>query len=129
MPQITARVPERLLREIDRAARRLERTRADLIRSALECCMEDVEDLRLGLAALQDPADAMLDWKKIRRDLLCQDQGECSEGARPVSDRVPGHGRSPDRGRRPHRSPARCGWLMPVRALQASPVTWDDRAP
>ncbi len=73
MPQITARVPERLIQAIDKAARRLKRTRADIIRNALEYYLEDIEDLRLGLEALQDPADAVLDWKDVRRDLLGQD--------------------------------------------------------
>jgi len=73
MPQITARLSERLLREIDKAARRLKRTRADVIRTALEYYLEDLEDLRLALKALQDPSDPVLDWAEVRRDLLGQD--------------------------------------------------------
>ncbi|MHC4470857.1 MAG: ribbon-helix-helix protein, CopG family [Planctomycetota bacterium] len=73
MPQISARVPDELIREIDRAASTLKRTRADVVRAALEYYLEDLEDLRLGLAALQDPADPVLEWADVRRELLDQD--------------------------------------------------------
>ena len=70
MPQVSARLPEELVREIDRAARRLKRSRAELIRQAIEYYLEDLEDLRLALERLQDPADPLLDWEDVRRDLL-----------------------------------------------------------
>jgi RHH-type transcriptional regulator, rel operon repressor / antitoxin RelB len=73
MPQVTARLPEPLVKEMDRAAKRLRRTRADLIRQAVEYYLDDLEDLKLGLERLQDPADAVLDWKDVRRELLSQD--------------------------------------------------------
>jgi transposase len=73
VPQISARVPDELIREIDRAASTLKRTRADVVRAALEYYLEDLEDLRLGLAALQDPADPVLEWADVRRELLDQD--------------------------------------------------------
>ena len=71
--QITARVPDRLIQEIDRAARRLKRTRADVVRQAIEYYLDDLEDLRAGLEVLQDPADPILDWAGVRRDLLSRD--------------------------------------------------------
>ena len=40
---------------------------------ALEYYLEDVEDLRLGVERLLDPADAVLDWEDVRSDLLDQD--------------------------------------------------------
>ncbi|HVT14905.1 MAG TPA: ribbon-helix-helix protein, CopG family [Thermoanaerobaculia bacterium] len=73
MPQVTARLPEPLVKEMDRAAKRLRRTRADLIRQAIEYYLDDLEDLKLGLERLQDPADPVLDWKDVRRELLDQD--------------------------------------------------------
>lgn len=73
MPQISARLPGELVEEIDEAARRLERTRADVIRQAIEYYLDDLEDLRLGLERLQDPADPVLDWEEVRRQLLDQD--------------------------------------------------------
>ena len=75
MPQITARISDSLAREIDRAAGRLKRSRAEIIRKALLYYLEDLEDLRLGLHALEDPDDAVLDWSAVRRELLDTHQG------------------------------------------------------
>jgi transposase len=58
---------------VDVAARRLKRSRAEVIRQALEYYLEDQEDLTLGLERLQDPADPVLDWDEVRRGLLGQD--------------------------------------------------------
>ncbi len=76
MVQVTARLPEELVEQADRAASRLNRSRAQLLRQALEYYLEDFEDLRLALDRLNDPADPVLDWDDVRRDLLDQDQGE-----------------------------------------------------
>ena len=73
MNQVSARLPDDLIKRIDAAANRLKRTRADVVRQALEYYLEDLEDLKLGLQALQDPADPVLNWEEIRRDLLRQD--------------------------------------------------------
>jgi transposase len=73
MTQVSARLPDELVKRIDAAANRLKRTRADLLRQAIEYYLEDLEDLKLGLQALQDPADPILDWEDVRRDLLRQD--------------------------------------------------------
>ena len=73
MTQITARVPDELARDIDAVAARLNRSRAQVVRRALEYYLEDLEDLRLGLERLQDPADPILDWDDVRRELLDQD--------------------------------------------------------
>jgi len=73
MTQITARIPEDLAREIDEAASQLKRSRAQVVRMALEYYLEDLEDLRLGLERLQDPADSILDWEDVRSELLDQD--------------------------------------------------------
>jgi len=73
MPQITARLPEELVREIDEAAVRLKRSRAQVVRQAIEYYLDDLEDLKLGLDRLQDPAEPVLDWADVRRELLDQD--------------------------------------------------------
>jgi len=72
MPQVSARLSEELIEEMDRAAGRLQHTRADLIRHAVEYYLDDLEDLHLGLERLQDPADPILDWADARRELLDQ---------------------------------------------------------
>lgn len=72
MPQVSARLPDELIEEMDRAAGRLQRTRAQLIRHAVEYFLDDFEDLHLGLERLQDPSDPILDWADVRRELLDQ---------------------------------------------------------
>ena len=73
MGQVTARLPDDLVQSIDETARRLKRSRAEVIRQAIEYYLDDVEDLKLALEALQDPADAVLDWEEVKRDLLGSD--------------------------------------------------------
>lgn len=73
MTQITARIPDNLAREIDEAASQLKRSRAQVVRMALEYYLKDLEDLRLGIERLRDPADPVLDWEEVRRELLDQD--------------------------------------------------------
>jgi transposase len=73
MPQVSARLPSDLIEQMDRAADRLHRTRAEMVRQAVEYYLNDIEDLHLGLERLQDPADPLLDWDEVRRELLDQD--------------------------------------------------------
>lgn len=73
MIQITARVSDDLASQIDAAAARLNHSRAQVVRQALEYYLEDFEDLRLGLERLSDPADPILDWDQVRRELLDKD--------------------------------------------------------
>lgn len=73
MAQITARLPDRLVRTLDEAARSLRRTRAEVVRQAIEHYLEDYEDLARAVERLRDPADPVLDWEQVKRDLLRQD--------------------------------------------------------
>lgn len=73
MSQITARIPDDLLAELDAAATSLRRTRADVIRQAVEYYLDDYEDIRTAVSVLRDPADPVLDWEVVRRELLDQD--------------------------------------------------------
>lgn len=61
------------MKSIDEAARRLKRSRAEVIRQAIEYYLDDVEDLKLALEALHDPADPVLEWEEVKRDLLSAD--------------------------------------------------------
>ena len=70
MSQITARVPDQLVEALDMAAARLKRSRADVIRQALERYLEDYDDLEVALSRLRDPADPVLDWDQVRQELL-----------------------------------------------------------
>jgi predicted DNA-binding protein len=72
MSQITARLPDELVASLDRAATELRRTRAEVVRQAIEYYLEDFEDLNLAMQALRAPADAVLDWEAVKHDLLNQ---------------------------------------------------------
>ncbi|MDE0236524.1 MAG: ribbon-helix-helix protein, CopG family [bacterium] len=73
MSQITARVPDELVDALDAAAEDLKRSRADIIRQALERYLEDYDDLEVAVERLRDPADPVLDWDQVRHELLSSD--------------------------------------------------------
>lgn len=73
MGQITARVSDQLVEALDAAAEGLRRSRADIIRQALERYLEDYDDLDVAVERLRDPADPVLDWEQVRHELLSSD--------------------------------------------------------
>ena len=73
MSQITARLPDELVEALDRAARDLSRSRAEIIRQAIERYLEDFVDIAQAVERLRDPADPVLDWDEVRRGLLGKD--------------------------------------------------------
>ena len=73
MSQITARVPQSVVDELDAAAAQLRRSRAQVVREALERYLEDYDDLAVAVERLRDPSDPVLDWDEVRRDLLDSD--------------------------------------------------------
>lgn len=74
MTQVTARLPDELVKRIDEAATQQHRSRAQVLRQAVEYYLEDLLDLDLALERLRDPADVVLDWQEVRHELLHQDQ-------------------------------------------------------
>ena len=73
MAQITTRLPDELVEELESAAKSLKRSRAEIVRQAIEHYLEDFEDLGLALERMRDPTDAVLDWEQVKRDLLAAD--------------------------------------------------------
>jgi len=73
MSQITARLSDEVIHALDTAASRLKRSRAEIIRQAVERYLEDFDDLSAAVERLCDPSDPMLDWDQVRRDLLDKD--------------------------------------------------------
>ena len=73
MAQITARIPDEVIAALDAAAATLNRSRAEVIRQALESYLEDFDDLTVALKRLRDPSDPVLDWDEVRRELLDTD--------------------------------------------------------
>ena len=82
MGQITARLPNTVVEALDAAARALHRSRADIIRQAVERYLEDFDDLSVALERLRDPADPVLNWERVRDELLRSDQAERGQGTR-----------------------------------------------
>ena len=71
MPQqVTARLPDPMVDALDTAARQLRRSRADVIRLAVEHYLEDFDDLSTAIDRLSDPTDPVLDWDDVRREFL-----------------------------------------------------------
>lgn len=73
MSQITARLPDETVSALDRAAKTLNRSRADVIRQAIEAYLEDFDDLSVALDRLRDPTDESVDWEEAKRALLSAD--------------------------------------------------------
>ena len=62
-----------MVNAIDAAALQLRRSRAEVIRVALENYLEDFDDLSVALDRIRDPSDPVLDWVDVRRELLSSD--------------------------------------------------------
>ena len=58
---------------LDAAAAQLKRSRAQVVREALERYLEDYDDLAVALGRLRDPSDPVLDRDEVRRELLDSD--------------------------------------------------------
>lgn len=70
MSQVTARLPDPLVDALDAAAAQLKRSRAEIIRQAIEHYLENFEDLVISIERLRDPSDPVLDWDKVKNGLL-----------------------------------------------------------
>ena len=73
MSQITTRLPDALVAELDEAASRLKCSRAEIIRQAIEYYLEEFDDLSVVIERLRDPSDSVLDWGQVRHELLDTD--------------------------------------------------------
>jgi predicted DNA-binding protein len=73
MSQITARLSEEVVGALDRAAKTLHRSRADVVRQAIEQYLEDFDDLSVAIDRLRDPTDETVNWETARRALLADD--------------------------------------------------------
>lgn len=67
MNQVTARLPDGLSEALGVTAARLRRSRAEIVRQALEHYLEDLEDLAVATERLGDPDDPFLDWEQVKR--------------------------------------------------------------
>ncbi|MDE0331448.1 MAG: ribbon-helix-helix domain-containing protein [Nitrospinae bacterium] len=70
MTQITARLPNEVVDALDEAANQLKRSRAEIIRQAIERYLEEFDDLSVAVERLRDPNDPVIDWDQVRREFL-----------------------------------------------------------
>ena len=71
--QVTARLPDALVHSLDATAQQLRRSRAEVIRLAVERYLDDFDDLSIAIDRIRDPGDPALDWSKARSELLNSD--------------------------------------------------------
>lgn len=69
MPRVSANLPDKLAAELNERAARLKRSRADIVRHAIECYLDDLDDLEAAAERLGDPNDPWLDWEQASRKL------------------------------------------------------------
>lgn len=68
--QITARLPDEQTAALDAAAAALKRSRAEIVRQAVEQYLEDFDDLSVAVERLRDSSDPVLDWDEVRNKVL-----------------------------------------------------------
>ncbi len=73
MIQVTARLPDSVVAELDAAASQLRRSRAEVIRHAIERYLEGYDDLAAATDRPRDSSDPVLNWDPVRSDLLDSD--------------------------------------------------------
>ena len=70
---MSERLPEKLVRSIDRTARLMNRSRAEIIQKAVELYLADVEEQWSTLDRMSYPAELSFDWDDVERSLLTND--------------------------------------------------------
>jgi RHH-type rel operon transcriptional repressor/antitoxin RelB len=73
MTVVSARLPDELVRSIDETARSMNRSRAQVIRRAVELYLADVEEQWSTLDRLSLPTGFAFDWDEVEQSLLAKD--------------------------------------------------------
>ena len=73
MTVVSARLPDDLVRSIDNTARSMNRSRAEIIRTAVELYLVDVEKQWSTLDRLCLPVSLTFDWDDVEHGLLAKD--------------------------------------------------------
>ena len=73
MTLVSARLPDDLVRSIDETARTMNRSRAEVIRKAVELYLADVQVQWSTLDRLSLPTGLSFDWDDVERSLLAKD--------------------------------------------------------
>jgi len=73
MTVVSARLPDELVQSIDKTARSMNRSRAEIIRRAVELYIADVEEQWSTLDRLSLPTGLSFDWEEVEQTLLAKD--------------------------------------------------------
>jgi len=73
MKKISANLPDRLVDDVDRAAKTLDSTRAQIFRRALESYLADLDDEFTRSLALPTAELLLLNWDDVEESLLAAD--------------------------------------------------------
>jgi RHH-type rel operon transcriptional repressor/antitoxin RelB len=73
MTVVNARLPDDLVRTIDETARSMNRSRAEIIRRAVELYLSDVREQWSTLDRLSLPTGLTFDWDDVEQSLLAKD--------------------------------------------------------
>ena len=74
MPQqISARLPDSLVEQLDKTARNLRCSRTDVVRLAIEHYLDDFDGVSVAIDRILDPNDPVQDWDRVRREILKTD--------------------------------------------------------
>ena len=73
MTMVNARLPDDLVRKIDKAAQSMNRDRAEVICTAVELYLADVEEQFSTLDRMSLPAGLTFDWDDVEYTLLAKD--------------------------------------------------------
>lgn len=73
MKKISATLPDKLVDDVDRAARSLDSSRAQIFRRALESYLAELDDEFTRSLALPPAEMLLLDWDDVESSLLATD--------------------------------------------------------
>jgi len=73
MTVVSTRLPDDLVRSIDETARSMNRSRAEIIRKAVELYLANFEAQRSTLDRLSHPVSLTFDWDDVQLSLLAKD--------------------------------------------------------
>ena len=74
MPQqISARLPDSPVEQLDKTARKLRCSRTDVVRLAIEHYLDDFDGAPIAIDRLLDPNYPLLDWDRVRLEILKTD--------------------------------------------------------
>lgn len=73
MKKISTTLPDSLVEGVDRAAKNLDRSRAQIFRHAIESFLANLDDEVASALAVPDPDVFLLDWDEVEQSILAVD--------------------------------------------------------